>query len=113
MDDRVAAAQRVQRRPLGLRVLPFGRGDAEARLRPARVARERGDLVAALAQLANDFRSDCSGGSGEGDPHQVRTARSTVGCSGSAAVSLLRSATSATALATARLTSRLKTLGMM
>ena len=79
---------------------------------PLGVTGERGHVIAAFPERADERAPDRPGRAGHGDPHQLTVARSTVGCSGSASSSP-RSATSATALATSRATSRLKTLGMM
>ena len=113
VDDGVAAAQRVERRRLGLGRLPLEGLDAELPLGPGGVARERDRLVAARAQLADERSADHPGRAGDRDPHQPSAARSTVGSSGTSTTSPARAATSATAFATAWATSRLKTLGTM
>ena len=70
------------------------------------VARQDGELVATRAQLRDERASDQACGSGDCDSQAT-------GATSGAWVAPVRSASSATALATARLTSRLKTLGTM
>jgi hypothetical protein len=109
--DRVAPAQGVGWWGSGLWIGPRTGLYAEGGRRSLGVARERRDLVPAPRELPHERTTDGSCGSGNRDAHQRIAACSTVGCSGSGSPE--RPATSATALATARLTSRLNTLGMM
>ena len=84
--------------------------------RPARVAAEADDLVAAGQQRVTQRRADQAAGSGDEDLHELEPGTSTVA---KVPVSSLRRAmpsrlaSSTTASATFGATSRLKTLGMM
>ena len=68
VDDRVAAGERRGRRGLLLRLPRDG-------ARGGRVARQRGDLVAAGAQALDELRAEQSAGSGDGDLHRGSTTR--------------------------------------
>ena len=109
--DSVAAAKRLRRGPLGLGTLPTHRLDAQRLPGADRVSRQRRNLIALSRQLADKSATDVARGPCDRDFHEPIAARSTVGCSGWGSSS--PAATSLTALATAPLTSRLKTLGMM